>query len=180
MNARIILSASALVATILVAPRLCSAGEATLSDVHLCCGACVRALDKALGEVDGVKEVKVDQKKGQASFETDGRKALDEALKAVTLAGFFGQAQYDGRDIDLPSEPAEKDATADRATFEGVHLCCKGCAKAVTEAVKEHENVIAVDCDTKKGTVLFVGTEMQLSKLLDALHKAGFHGRLKP
>lgn len=50
------------------------------------CQHCVGATKKALSEIDGVENVKVDLDKGEATF--DGQVPLDEVKKAIAKIGF--------------------------------------------------------------------------------------------
>jgi copper chaperone CopZ len=147
--------------------------------LHICCGACVKAIDKALTAVEGVSGLDVDRDAREVRFQVSDAATSRAALQAVVKAGYFGKAKYEGRGVDMPQEVIEKGTKVDRVVLESMHICCKGCAKAITESVKDEKSVVAVDCDTKKGTVAFSGTEMELARLLEALHKAGFHGTVK-
>ena len=179
MRTRAYVSVCVALFVVLCASSAVGAGEVTVSGLHICCGACVKAIDKALAAVDGVSDVDVDREAKELHFQVGDAETGRAALKAVVKAGYFGQAKYDGRGVDMPHGDVEKDAKADRVVFENVHICCKGCAKAIAESVKDKKSVAAVDCDTKKGTVAFNGTDMNLAKLLEALHKSGFHGTVK-
>ncbi|PKN69217.1 MAG: mercury transporter [Deltaproteobacteria bacterium HGW-Deltaproteobacteria-12] len=60
----------------------------TIKVKGMSCQHCVMAVTKALGAIDGIKDVQVDLKKGQASFEET--KPVDSAIvaQAVKKAGF--------------------------------------------------------------------------------------------
>ena len=54
---------------------------ATLRGLHVCCGQCVKAIEKTVKSVDGVKEVAIDKKKRTVTVSGDG---ID--VKAVIAA----------------------------------------------------------------------------------------------
>jgi copper chaperone CopZ len=63
------------------------ANSVTVGSVHLCCPACVRAVDKAVKSVGGVSEVKSDR--GASSVTVNGTDVSVEAvIKALNDAGF--------------------------------------------------------------------------------------------
>jgi mercuric ion binding protein len=58
----------------------------------------------------------------------------------------------------------------------GVHLCCGGCVKGVTTALKDVEGVSA-KCDRPAGKVTITAKDdAAAQKALDALAAAGYHG----
>jgi copper chaperone CopZ len=62
----------------------------TVNDVHLCCGKCVTAVDKALKSVKGVESHTAE--KGAKSFEVKGDFNQKEAMTALQKAGLTGTA----------------------------------------------------------------------------------------
>ena len=52
------------------------------------CQHCVRAVTKALGEIDGVKDVQVDLDKGEATYEEVKPIALELLRERIKQAGF--------------------------------------------------------------------------------------------
>lgn len=52
------------------------------------CQHCVRAVTKALGEIDGVKDVQVDLDKGEATYEEVKPIALELLQERIKKAGF--------------------------------------------------------------------------------------------
>jgi copper chaperone CopZ len=66
----------------------------TLLDVTgMTCGNCVRHVQKALEQVDGVSSVKVELESGTARVEHDGRAALASLVAAVEEEGYGARAQ---------------------------------------------------------------------------------------
>jgi copper chaperone len=52
------------------------------------CGHCVMAVTKALGGIEGIKGVKVDLEKGEATFEEEKAVDMQKIKDAVGKAGF--------------------------------------------------------------------------------------------
>ncbi len=81
-----------------------------------------------------------------------------------------------GKAVEFPVEKLEGDRKADRVTFDGVHLCCKGCVRSVLEAFAGAPEIAAVDCDLKKRTVTLTGQAIPLAAARKRLVAAGFYG----
>ncbi len=52
------------------------------------CQHCVMAVTKALNQIGGLKDVKVDLGKGEASFENTGQVSPEKISRAIEEAGF--------------------------------------------------------------------------------------------
>jgi len=52
------------------------------------CQHCVMAVTKALNKIEGLKDVKVDLEKGEASFENSGQVPSTKIHRAIEDAGF--------------------------------------------------------------------------------------------
>jgi copper chaperone CopZ len=64
------------------------------------------------------------------------------------------------------------------AKLTKVHLCCKGCVTALEKSVAKVEGVTC-EATEKKGTVVLTAADdATLQKAVDAVAKAGFHGKL--
>jgi copper chaperone CopZ len=62
----------------------------TVNDVHLCCGKCVTAVEKALGKVKGITSS--NPEKGAKSFEVKGDFSPKEVFAALHASGLTGKA----------------------------------------------------------------------------------------
>ena len=60
----------------------------TVEGVHLCCGKCVTAVEKAVKSVKGVTSL--DAEKGVPSFKVEGEFSTQELAAALNKAGFSG------------------------------------------------------------------------------------------
>lgn len=68
------------------------ANEITLSGLHLCCGACVRAVDAVVNEVDGVNTGTCDREKRTCSV-TGENISVEALIKALNDAGFHAKIE---------------------------------------------------------------------------------------
>jgi len=60
----------------------------TIKVKGMSCQHCVKAVTKALGELDGVRDVKVDLTKGEASFEETKPVDAEALREKIKKAGF--------------------------------------------------------------------------------------------
>jgi copper chaperone CopZ len=153
------------------------AGPVTVEGVHLCCGACAKAVTVALAGVEGVTNVAVDKDAGTVNYDAADKKGARAGIRALAKAGFAGAAKHEGQDVPFPKGvEAEAKAKADSVTINGVHNCCKGCAEAISGALKGVSGVTDVKCEKRTCTV--TGTGVSQTELIAALHAAGLHGTI--
>jgi copper chaperone CopZ len=65
------------------------AEKITVKDIHLCCDQCEKAIGEALKKVDGISDVKCNQKTKTVTFTSKGDTTSGKALHALNEAGFF-------------------------------------------------------------------------------------------
>jgi len=61
---------------------------ATIKVKGMSCNHCVMAVDKALNQIDGIKNINVDLKKGEATFDEVKPVDLNIVRKAIKKAGY--------------------------------------------------------------------------------------------
>ncbi len=194
------LSGLAIAVIVVSLPVSAHAVDVSFEKTHLCCGKCVKAVEKSLKKAVGVFDAKCDREKKTVTFKATDRKAAIRGIRALMDAGFFGTAKVDGTAVKLrePNRKAEHFSGTVRvdgvvikpvrsnvkaakkvakATFHGPHLCCGKCEKAVRSAVKTVDGVTTVAVDRKKRTVSVAGTNIDVAAVISALHKAGFSAR---
>src|SRR6266566_3117216 len=66
-----------------------------IKGAHICCGTCVKVVKGVLEKVDGLSDLKVDQKTKTVTFTAKDKKAAEKALAAMNDAGFAGTGKYD-------------------------------------------------------------------------------------
>ena len=147
----------------------------TITDVHLCCGSCVKAADKITGEIPGLTG-KADQDEGTITLTAADTATIQKGADALTAAGFFGKSSDPS--IKINAATGAKDQTMTSMKIEGLHLCCGKCVKAVNEVLA---GVPGVTGNTAaKGAKTFEVTGNFNDKaVFDALQKAGLTGMEK-
>lgn len=61
---------------------------ATIKIKGMTCNHCVMAVTKALNEIDGIKNVKVDLEKGRATFDEGKPVDMDLVIEKIKKAGY--------------------------------------------------------------------------------------------
>ncbi len=143
----------------------------TYSDVHLCCGACQRDVEKAVGEVAGAK-VSVDRNAGSVTISAADAKTVKAAAKSMADAGYHGvtdQADYALADDSNAGAEAVK-----RIVLSGTHNCCGGCKVAIVDACEAVNGVQAVVIKSKDTSCVVEGNFIP-AELVKSLNAAGFH-----
>ena len=106
----------------------------TVSEIHLCCGACVKAVQKAAA-VDGV-QAEVSQDEGTAVLTAATYADIQKALDEIAKAGFSGKIEDDTQagKVKFP-EIKTPDGNVKKLTVSHIHNCCRGCSDAIIEAI---------------------------------------------
>lgn len=143
------------------------AGDMVIGNVHLCCGACVKAVNKAL------PTAKVDAKAKTVTVAVDDAEAASKALATLAEAGFAGEAKFAGKPVALPDAGVKKGVKADSATFTGVHLCCGACVKGVNKVLPDAK------VNSSAGTITVDGGDVDVYAVYQKLVGAGFYGKLE-
>jgi copper chaperone CopZ len=155
------------------------AGDVSVKDVHLCCGACVKDANAALKDIDGISDVGIDRNTKTITFKAADEKAAKKAIDELAEAGFHGAATLDKKELKFPESGAEKGKKVNTLTIEGVHLCCGQCVKLAQEALKDLPGAKEVKIDREAKTVTITGADIDQADAVAALNKGGFHGTLK-
>ena len=146
-----------------------------LSDVHLCCGACVRDVNAAVKELAGVK-LEVDKDGGTVTVNAADASAAQKALDAIAGAGYHGTSDH--ATLKIKDESGAKTGNVKRVEVSGVHNCCGGCTTAIKDAVQGVKGVKEHTLKNKATTFVVEG-EFSASELVKALYDAGFHAKVK-
>ncbi|MCA9141970.1 MAG: heavy-metal-associated domain-containing protein [Planctomycetaceae bacterium] len=142
-----------------------------LSNMHLCCGACVKGVTSAIDSVDGAS-VKVQQDANSATITAGDAATAQKALDALAAAGFHGKS--DSKEVKMKDNSGVKAGKVQRLELVGVHNCCGGCNKAVKAAIASVDGVVADTAKAKSDTVVIEG-DFDGQAVVKALLKAGFH-----
>lgn len=169
----------AMCAALMMLASTAGAGDVKVEGVHLCCGACVKGIGKALKGVDGVTGVQCDRKAGSVTFTAGSADAARSAIVALADGGFFGKATLDGKALAFPKSGARPGAKADTISISHVHLCCGGCISAAAKAVRAVDGVADVDCDRAGSSVKVTGSGISVEAVVKALNGAGFNAKVE-
>ncbi|MGB0581428.1 MAG: heavy-metal-associated domain-containing protein [Limisphaerales bacterium] len=143
-----------------------------LNGVHLCCGGCVKGIEKAVSKLDGTS-VECDRQAGTVVVKAGDDAAAKKALAAIGRAGYYGTSE--NAKLKIPGRKA-KDTKVTDQRVGGVHLCCGSCVKAVDRVVAKLDG--ASGHDAKKGAKTFtVKGNYSLAALQAAFQAEGLNGR---
>lgn len=149
----------------------------SVSDIHLCCGACVKAVQKA-GGIDGV-QIEVSQDEGTAQLTAGTYKDIQSALESIAKAGFSGKIEDETQagKVRFP-EIKTPDGNVKKLTVRHIHNCCRGCSDAIVEAI---ESVDGVQSNTVKPKVeeFVVEGNFDAGEVVAAIQEAGFYPTLE-
>ncbi len=155
------------------------AGTVEVEKVHICCPACVKAIESTLSKAEGVTDLKVDKDAGKVTFAATDDKAGRRAFRSLLKAGFAGNAKQDGKAIKMPKLDVAEGTKANSVELTGVHLCCGGCVKAAEGALSKVAGVTSVKGNQEAKSLTITGTDVDILKAIAALREAGFNGTLK-
>jgi len=147
----------------------------TLSDVHICCGSCVKAIGKIAATVPNLTAT-ADEDAGTIVLTAPDTATIQKGADALTAAGFFGKSSDPAIKIDATT--GAKNQMMQSMTIANLHLCCGKCVKAVNEILS---GVPGVTGNTAaKGAKTFEVTGNFNDKdVFDALQKGGLTGQEK-
>lgn len=145
-----------------------------LSDVHLCCGACQKGVERAVSKVSG-SSVQVDRKAGSVVVSAGDAATVKKALNAIGRAGYYGKSNNSKLQI---AEGKVGNGRLNNASVSGAHLCCGKCVKAIDEVVASVNG--ATGHDAKKGSKTFtIKGSYSAKELAAAFHKQGLSAQIK-
>lgn len=172
---RSLFAVAALVIAGLLAPAVVQAeSKVKVSDTHLCCGACVKAVNAALKNIPGVKHT-ADQDEGTIDISAADNAGAQAALDALSAAGFHGK--IDNPALKLKSAKVEA-GKVKRIELTGVHNCCGACTKSIKAAIKGVDGVEADTVKPKQSSFVVEGN-FDAAQLVSALLEAGFAVQVK-
>jgi copper chaperone CopZ len=155
-------------------------GQVEVTGVHLCCGACVKGVDKALTGIEGVTNVAGDRESKTVRFAAADDKAAEAGIQALAKAGFHGTAKHGDAAIEFPASGAKEGSKASQIKISNVHLCCAACVRAADEAIRKVEGVENVTADREASSIEVTGDNVGVEAVVTALNDAGFHATVQP
>ena len=162
----ITLSASALAA---------AATEVKVTDVHLCCKACVNGVNKATADVKGVK-VEADQKTKTVTITAETDEAAAKAVQAMADAGFNGKVE--GGKFEMKYEGKVPAGKVKRLVLNVGHSGCGSCNSAIKKAIEKVDGVEGIGAKAKDVKVVVEG-DFEAAAVVTALREAGFGAKVE-
>ena len=167
-------STLALTAALTISVRAADATD-TLTDVHICCGSCVKAIDKVVADVPNLT-AKSDEDAGTIVLTAPDAATVQKGVDALVAAGFFGKSSDPA--FKVSAETGAKNQKMQTLTIQGVHLCCGKCVKAVNEILGGVPGVTG-NTATKGAKTFDVTGDFNDKDVFDALQKGGLTGTEK-
>jgi len=146
----------------------------TLKKVHLCCGACVKGVERSLEDISGVT-LKADEESESLTLTSSDKATLQKAANALAEGGYFGVSDHP--EIKPVAKTGAKGEKVQSLTVGGVHLCCPGCVKAVDRAIKNTPGATAHTAK-KNAETFVVSGDFNDQKFFEALQEEGLSGKV--
>jgi copper chaperone CopZ len=144
----------------------------TLSDVHICCGNCIKGVATATASLTDVKAVA--SQDGTIVITTTDKASAQKAVDALTGAGFFGKSS--DASIKVNSDTGAKSGKVATLAISNLHLCCGKCVTAVKDVLTTVPGVSGSDVKTNAKTFTVSG-DFDPVAVFAALQKAGLTGK---
>jgi len=144
-----------------------------LSDVHLCCGSCVKGIEASVGKVKGASVV-ADKDAGTVTITAPDEATAAKAVAAVGKAGYYGKS--DSEKVKINATKAD-DTKVASMKVTGLHLCCGKCVKAFDGAVKKVDGVTSSNAENK-GTEATITGNFSPKAVISALNEAGLNAEI--
>jgi mercuric ion binding protein len=168
-----------LIATFVAAFALTLAAQADavstkITDTHVCCGGCVKAVAAIIATVPGATGAASDDD-STISISGPDAATVQKVADALVAAGFYGKSS--NPDIKIVSDTGATGAKVQSLKIEDVHVCCGHCVKAINEALSGVPGVTG-NTAAKGATSYTVTGDFTDKDVFDALQKAGLTGKV--
>lgn len=169
-----LLKFSSFASALLLAATIHASESVKLENVHLCCAACVKGVEKAVKPVTGVTAT-CDKDAGSVVLAAPDKATAQKAVDALVSAGYYGKSSDSG--IKLAAKTGATDRKVEKLKVAEVHLCCGKCVTAVQKAL---ETVPGVKGNTavKNAETFEVTGNFNDKEVFEALQKAGLTGKV--
>jgi periplasmic mercuric ion binding protein len=148
--------------------------KVTLSDMHVCCPSCVKAIQTAAATVPGLK-CTASQDDYTATLSADNLDTLQKGVDALVKAGFCGTP--DNKNIKIADVKAPEGKVT-KLEIAHVHNCCGKCTAALKDALSDVKGITSNTLEPKKTSFVLEG-DFAAGDVVKALVKAGFYPELK-
>jgi copper chaperone CopZ len=149
----------------------------TVSEVHICCGACVKAIEKA-ARIEGV-QAEVDQDEQTVVLTAATYADVKKSLAEIAKAGFYGKIEDDTQagKVKFP-EIKTADGKVKQLSVKHIHNCCHGCSDAIIEAIESVDGVTSNTVKPKEVEFVVAGN-FDPGEVVQVLEDAGFYPSLE-
>jgi copper chaperone CopZ len=168
-----LLKLSTFASALLLAATLQAADTVKLENVHVCCNACVKGVDKALTGT-GATAVS-DKDAGTVVITAPDKATAQKGVNALVAAGYYGKTS--DASVKLDGKTGAKGQKVEKLVVADVHLCCAKCVTAVNKAVSSVPGVKANTAEKNVKTFEVTGS-FNDKEVFDALQKAGLTGKV--
>jgi len=145
----------------------------TLTDVHICCGSCVKYIGKVAATVPNLTAV-ADQDAGTIVLTAPDTATIQKGADALVDAGFFGKSSDPA--IKINADTGAKNQKVTSITIKDLHLCCGHCVKSVNEILSSVPGVTG-NTAAKGAKTFEVTGNFNDKDVFDALQKGGLTGK---
>jgi periplasmic mercuric ion binding protein len=171
---RVVVALVGIAALLFIGRPAAAETKVTVSETHLCCGQCLKAVDATLKDMPGVKHTSSQQAKS-IEIVADNDEAAQKAIDALATAGFYGKLNSD----KLKFKPvASAEANVEKLEVSGVHNCCGQCTTAIKKAVTSVSGVTSTSVKNKDTSFAIEGN-FKPGEVVKALLDAGFYVQVK-
>jgi copper chaperone CopZ len=175
MNLSRLAAVTGLAAVLALAGAARAETKIELKGTHLCCPACVKAVDGILKKVDGVTG-KCDRETSTVTITAKDDAAAKKALEALAEGGFYGDTG--NKDLAIKDDSGATKGKVKTLTVTGIHDCCGQCNNKIKAALKKVEGVTGDTARAKSDTFEITG-DFDAADVVKALNAAGFHVKVK-
>ncbi len=151
------------------------ADKVEVKGVHLCCGACQKAVKGILDKVEGVSDIACNRQTQTVTFTAADAKTAKKAFVSLMKGGFYGEASADGKAITAQNKAGK--TKAEKVTVNNVHVCCGACKKAIDKLFPGA--TITYSGNGPQRNVTIAGENLEPAAVLETLRKAGLNGSAK-
>jgi copper chaperone CopZ len=156
------------------APAAPAGYSVTLTDVHMCCGNCVKGTAAAVKGIDGVTAIG-DTKASTIVVSAPDQATAQKAVDALTGAGFFGKSSTG--DIKVSADTGATATKVSSMEISNLHLCCGKCVTAVNGILGKVAGVTGNDAKANAKSFTVTG-DFSPKDVMDALQKGGLTGKV--
>jgi copper chaperone CopZ len=144
-----------------------------LSNVHLCCGSCVKGVDGVIATVSGALAT-ANKDDGTIDISAPDIATAQKAVDALVAAGFFGASNNSAIKVD--AGPGAKDEMVSSLHITRMHLCCPKCVTAVNNALGKVAGVTG-NTAAKGATSFDVTGNFNARAVIEALREEGLSAK---